>query len=414
MGVTTTTVTHKTEQETMAPNSNKIPCVCTEAMVAESRNGCIEEGVMTTCDAMVNADGFFDFANWAVDIGFEARYYTLLDEGQKLDVEIKTQLAVQARMKRSGIIEGKFGNTKAHGFTGRRARRGVKGYLIVRVEFTDGMLGTEISELTSSIISQPVTFRIYGSSVEYSSTSVTTVDKREKQMAYPAPQSNDAVKADIEASMTTLPPDAGMTAEQLKAKEKADREKQKELQDQLDAVSESQICVDDEGKILDETECAEFKNQQGKEVIDKKADSNDAKCESISGKTITDAAKCSEIVVADGKEKQAKAAYLDCMGDINNKSPVADCAALKKAYTTAQSAATAAKADEKEELSEVSKSKSTTVVVIVIVCVIAILIIIVFVVYIKNHHAFDDVYGTAGMASYNNPVYGGAAPAGAD
>lgn len=26
----------------------------------------------------------------------------------------------------------------------------------------------------------------------------------------------------------------------------------------------------------------------------------------------------------------------------------------------------------------------------------------------------DDVYGTAGMASYNNPVYGGAAPAGAD
>merc|ERR1711935_884779 len=298
--VTTTTVTHKTEQETMAPNSNKIPC--------------IEEGVMTTCDAPVSAEGFFDFASWAVDIGFEANFYTLLDEGQKLDVEIKTQLAVQARMKRSGIIEGKFGNTKAHGFTGRRARRGVKGYLIVRVEFTDGMLGTEISELTSSIISQPVTFRIYGSSVEYSSTSVTTVDKREKQMAYPAPQSNDAVKADIEASMTTLPPDAGMTTEQLKAKEKADRETQKKLQDQLDAVSEDEICVDDEGEILDETECAEFKNQQEKEVVDKKADSKDAKCESISGKTITDAAKCSEIVVADGKEKQAKAAYLDSWG----------------------------------------------------------------------------------------------------
>lgn len=36
------------------------------------------------------------------------------------------------------------------------------------------------------------------------------------------------------------------------------------------------------------------------------------------------------------------------------------------------------------------------------------------VIYVCNHHAYDDVYGTAGMASYNNPVYGGAAPAGAD
>jgi len=155
-----------------------------------------------------------------------------------------------------------------------------------------------------------------------------------------------------------------------------------------------------------------MKRSNKKKVADTKAENKVIKCESISGKVITDAAKCNEIVLADGNEKKAKADFLGCAGNIEKD--IKDCDGLKTSWNAALSAYNEAKADEKEVIvTGDSKSKGTTVVIIVIVCVIA-LLIIVFVVYIKNHHAFDDVYGTAGMASYNNPVYGGAAPAGAD
>jgi len=274
------------------------------------------------------------------------------------------------------------------------------------------MLGTEISKLSSSIISQPITFRVYKSAIDYSSTAVTTVTKADSPMAYPAPQTSDAVKELLKVSMTTLPPDAGMTNDELRAKEQADREKQKKLQAQLAAVAKSEACVDDDGNVLSETECAAYEKEQQKKVADTKAENKVIKCESISGKVITDAAKCNEIVLADGNEKKAKANFLSCAGNIEKD--ISDCDGLKASWNAALSAYNKARENEKEVIvTGDSKSKGTTVVIIVIVCVIA-LLIIVFVVYIKNHHAFDDVYGTAGMASYNNPVYGGAAPAGAD
>ena len=409
--VTSTTVTHKTEQATGAPDSNEVPRVDEET------------GEVTLEDAPIAGDdNFFDHENFAIDITFGNNFYTQLDEGQKRDAQVKTQIVVQSRMESAGMKPGKFKSAVAHGYIGRRrSRRSFLGTLIIRVEFNYGILPSEMNTITDGIIKRPVKFNVYGSNVNFASTFVGVIYKPGSPMEFPVKQDADDIRDIIEASVTTVAPSVGMSDAEIAALNKANREAEELAQALKDAVTEGEKCTDAEGNTLDETACNAVKTEGEKAVEEIEKATEEFSCDStISGKPLP-TATCLLINEADGREQQAKAAYIGCLGDLQNS--IADCAATKTAYDAAKSATNALNVDfyvDTEELDELTeqanadaKKRSTMVIVIVIIVVILILSIG-FAVYIWGHHAFNDVYGTAGMASYNNPVYGGAAPAGGD
>jgi len=290
------------------------------------------------------------------------------------------------------------------------------GTLIVRVEFNSGILPSEMNALTASIITQPIQFKVYGLNVNFASTFVSVITKT-TPMSFPAQQTADQILDQVDDyfnEVTEAP--VGLSAAELQAKAKADKLK-KEAKAALDAkIAEAEKCVDKEGNTLDDNDCAEVKSE-GEEANEKK-EATLVGCTSNTGEPMPEDFDCSLITEADGKAKVAKQKYIGCLGDLDNS--IADCAPAKAAYETAKGALASisgnrAEIDQTEvdKAEDAAKKKSTTTIIIVIVVVMLALIAAVFI-YVCNHHAYDDVYGTAGMASYNNPVYGGAAPAGAD
>lgn len=58
-------------------------------------------------------------------------------------------------------------------------------------------------------------------------------------------------------------------------------------------------------------------------------------------------------------------------------------------------------------------STTTAIVVTVIVVVVVVLVAVLGLILVRNHHMYDEVYGSAGRGIYANPVYGGVPPPGA-
>merc|ERR1711907_238688 len=219
-----------------------------------------------------------------------------------------------------------------------------------------------------------------------------------------------------------------LSAAELAEKQKQDKEEKDRLQELKNQALQAEKCVDSDGNTLTAAQCERQKQEKADELAAQAAE--DAACDALCEGQKEAAAK------AAGEKEVAFNAYTACLAqkDPNDSTKYVSlefCSKEKAAYDqasasfddkdvektaeekAAEEAAAKAAAEAKAEADAKGKKQSTAIAIGVIVGVLA-LIGIAFIVYIKNHHAFDDVYGTAGMASYSNPVYGGAAPAGAD
>lgn len=414
----TTTVTHKTEQATVAEGE--------VIVIDENGNEQTQDE-----DELTGGSDFVDEKVYALDITFGNNFYTQLDEIQKSDVETQVQLVFQARLRKFDIYEGKFKSASAYGVIDNRQRRaGNHGILKVRVEFYGGLLLSDLEKIQNDIIKVPLSFSVDRKQGLYKSSYIVLTNMADVPMTYPVGQSAADIAKDLQDQLDALEDDEprnDLSAAELAAKQKADKEEKDRLQELKEQALQAEKCVDSDGNTLTAAQCERQKEEKAEELA-KKAE-EDAACDAV-----CKAEKAAAAEAAGAKEVALKA-YSACLAQKDPNDPtkyvsMESCSAEKAAYDVAsksfadkkektpeQLAQEKAKAEQDAEVQakadDEGKKKSTAIAIGVIVGCLA-LIGVAFIFYIKNHHAFDDVYGTAGMASYSNPVYGGAAPAGAD
>lgn len=306
------------------------------------------------------------------------------------------------------MVSGKFKSARSHGYTSNRRNRrskvpAVDGTLVVRLEFRSGLTPSELTELVNNIIVKPLSFFIFGKATPVESTFIGLITKADSPMNFPAARTAADLIAALEA-VTTPQPQAGQSVAQLKAQAAL----AKATADAIKALkqTESEVHVDAAGnKLTDEVIAA------NKAKIDEDA--------AAAKLTPEEEALLESRNKANGLTLLAKETYTKCLSNINQTMEV--CKLLKDDWDNKAKveASLMGETDElsDDEISELDKkSSSKTTMIAIIMVLVAIGLIIAGVVYfVKNHHAFDDVYGTAGRSTYANPVYGGGgAPIGED